>query len=90
MTETDILKSILAELRKPEIPQNFQWWTTKDIATAIGYAEAVVRDRITHLPDFPKPARITGLGKNKDSLGKPRWKAIDVVKWMEKQKEKAA
>lgn len=74
----ELLKQILDELRKPEIPPGWQWWSVREIAAALGYSEAVTRDRIVHLPGFPAPARING--------GKPRWRAQEVVKWMEKQK----
>jgi predicted DNA-binding transcriptional regulator AlpA len=74
----EILQQILDELRKPEIPQNWQFWTTKEIAKALGYTEAVTRDRLVHTPGFPKPYRING--------GKPRWKAKEVITWMEQQR----
>jgi predicted DNA-binding transcriptional regulator AlpA len=78
MTE-ELLKQILDELRKPTIPPGWQWWTAKEIASALGYTEAVARDRVVHLPGFPKPYRVGGKGM-------PRWKAQEVVKWMEQQR----
>ena len=77
MTE-ELLQQILEELRRSPIPPGWQWWSAREVAAAIGYSEAVTRDRIVHLPGFPTPARING--------GKPRWRAQEVAKWMEKQK----
>lgn len=48
-------------------------WTTSDIAKFLRMSVRQVRDRVTHLPDFPK-ARVI--------CGSKRWVASEVREWL--------
>lgn len=49
-------------------------WTTDDIAAYLQFSVPHVRDRIVHLPGFPKPLRIGGAR---------RWAPADIKEWAE-------
>lgn len=77
----------MSSLPIPSIPFELVLWDAEDIA---GYLRRdsvrTVRERLMHEPDFPKPVRLpTQKGK-----GHPLYKAIEVVQYVEKFKEKAA
>lgn len=73
------LSAILELLSRPQIPITAEWWSTREIASALKYNVAHVRDRLVHTPGFPPAYRAAG--------GKPRWRAVEVIRWMEKQKD---
>lgn len=61
------------------VPFNVRLWTISDIAQFVRCS----RDTVTRLkskPGFPKAIRI--------GRGHPRWKAVDVVRWADRQEVK--
>lgn len=66
----------------PRIPITTDLWSIKEIASYLKYSTGQVRDRVVTMPGFPDPIRIrTGAGR-----GKPRWKAVEVIQWAERQR----
>ncbi len=62
------------------LPLEAQWLDAEGVAAMLAYEPRVVREKVTCLPDFPKPARIGGKGF-------PRWNAAEVQRWMLAQRE---
>ncbi|GJG92887.1 hypothetical protein [Cupriavidus pauculus] len=86
MSEQELLDRIIEELDKrirpmAHIPLEAQLWSTKEIGEYLQRPAKVVRERVVNVPGFPAPIRLPNPG----SLGKaqPRWKAIEVIKWVE-------
>ena len=62
------------------IPIEIALWTTDDIAAYLKVAANKVVQRYASLPDFPRRIEIpTSEGR----VTHPRWKAIEVVRWVE-------
>ncbi len=59
-------------------------WDVATIAKYLKRNEASVRERITPLPSFPKAIRLP----SKSGVGRPLYKATEVIAWVEKHKEK--
>lgn len=66
------------------IPLAHALWDTATIATYLNRSDAAVRERVTPLPDFPKAIRLP----SKQGVGSPLYKAIEVITWAEKYREK--
>lgn len=66
----------------PDLPLHAIWLDAAAIGAMLGYEARVVSEKIAARPDFPKPARI-------GNKGKPRWRADEVVAWMEQWRETA-
>lgn len=84
MSETDLIKNLTAAIREAAmIPENARLWTKAHIASYVNKSEDVV-DRMTTVVDFPEAIRI------KTNSGKmhPQWKAVEVIAWVENQKER--
>lgn len=88
MSEQELLDRIIEELDKrfrpaqtSPVPLEAQLWSTKEIGEYLQRPQQVVRDRVVCVPGFPEPIRLP----NGDGHGKayPRWKAIEVIKWVE-------
>jgi predicted DNA-binding transcriptional regulator AlpA len=60
-------------------------WDVEAIAKYLKMAESYVGNRIVCLPDFPQAIRLP-TGKRSH----PRWKAIEVIRWVEQFQEKRA
>jgi predicted DNA-binding transcriptional regulator AlpA len=58
-----------------ETPFEWQIWSVEKVAEYLSHEVGYTRDRIVTLPDFPQPIRIAGKGR-------PRWRAIEVAKWV--------
>ena len=62
------------------LPIEIQLWTTQDIGSYLKIDPNKVVQRYASLPDFPKRIEIpTAEGR----VTHPRWKAQDVVAWVE-------
>lgn len=59
-----------------------QWLDAAGVGRLIGHTARQVRERIALRPDFPRHARIGGTGH-------PRWRADEVARWMERQRQAA-
>lgn len=62
------------------VPIEFALWTKEDIGAYLKVAAKHVTERYTCLPDFPKRIELPISGGRKMH---PRWKALDVIKWVE-------
>jgi predicted DNA-binding transcriptional regulator AlpA len=82
VSEADQLIERLAEAvaakANPAVPYSVKLWSIETIAEYMDKSVTHVRQRVVCLPDFPKAYR----------LGQPRYKATEVVAWMERHKEK--
>ena len=65
------------------IPFEHQVWSTTEIAEFLRKSPSHVRERIVSQPDFPVARRLP----TKKGAGNRLWKAIEVIKWLEKYKE---
>jgi predicted DNA-binding transcriptional regulator AlpA len=79
------LVAALAANLPPSIPIHQDVWSTKEIAAYLKVSDSQVRERYACLPDFPKPYR---LPKDGGGVGRPRWKAKDIVAWFEQYRDK--
>lgn len=83
MSDSEIIKHLVAAIKEASlIPENHRLWTKAHIANYVNKSEDVV-DRMTTVPDFPAAIRI----KTKSGKMHPQWKAIEVIAWVEGQKE---
>lgn len=79
------LAALLAANMPPSIPISQDVWSTKEIAQFLKVSESQVRERYACLPDFPKAYR---LPKDGGGVGRPRWKAKDVLAWFDQYRDK--
>jgi hypothetical protein len=87
MSETELVAKLadaLAKQLRPAIPLAVDLWDVATIAQFLKRDNAVVRERITCLPDFPKAIRLPA---NK-GRAHPLYKAAEVIAWSEKYREK--
>lgn len=75
----------IGNIAKPAIPVEIDLWDTKTVAAYLKRSEAVVRERIACLPDFPKAIRPPSI---KTARGNPLYEAREVMAWARKYKEK--
>lgn len=80
----DKLADALAKHVQPIIPINIALWDTATIGQYLNRDDAVVRERITCLPDFPKAIRLP----SKKGRAHPLYKATEVIAWSETYQEK--
>ena len=74
------LAASIADKIKPVVPLEHQLWTTEDIGSYLKVDANKVVQRYTSLPDFPRRIEIpTAEGRRSH----PRWKAIEVIEWVE-------
>lgn len=78
------LSSALAKHLKPAIPVEIDLWDVSMIAAYLKRDPAVVRERITCLPDFPKAIRLP----SQRGRAHPLYKATEVIQWAETYREK--
>jgi hypothetical protein len=79
VSEKELLSAILQTLKEKTIPIEYDLWDASHIAAYLKRSHTTVRDRILHLPSFPKPIRI----QTTNGTGHPLYKAREVVKWAE-------
>ncbi len=87
MTEIEILAQLLDEVRSQSlslVPFEHALWSTKEIGEYLKRPAQVVRDRVVCLPGFPKAIRLPNADGGRSF---PRWKAIEVVKWVESHQD---
>jgi hypothetical protein len=75
----------LAKLSRPAIPVEIDLWDLAMVAAYLKRSEAVVRERIACLADFPKAIRPPS---TKSSRGHPLYEAREVIAWARKYKDK--
>jgi len=61
------------------LPLEAQYWTVEDIAEALKVSKSQVYQRIAPQPSFPAARRIPTVS----GRGHPRWKATEVLAWIE-------
>jgi hypothetical protein len=76
----DQLIEFIDRQSKPQIPITVDLWSVREIAAFLKYSEHQVRNRVTLHPSFPKAIRLPVEGSGH---AKPRWKAREVIKWVE-------
>lgn len=82
----DVITRLIEAIGKqvPSIPLDIALWDTATIAKYLNRNDSAVRERITPLPDFPRAIRLP----SKQGLGRPLYKASEVIAWTEKYREK--
>lgn len=89
---TDITLAELADqiadaiARRPIIPASAQLWDADAVAAYLTVSRRAVLERYAPLPSFPAAIRIP-LADGK--LARPRWKAVEVMAWAERHKERS-
>lgn len=79
------LATALAAQLQPPIPVSIDMWDVATIARVLKFSESQVRNRLTCLPDFPKAIRLPVAGGGR---GQPRYRAVEVLKWIGKYQDK--
>jgi hypothetical protein len=74
------------------LPPSMQWLDAEGIAQMIGGKTTArqVRERIVCRPDFPTALRIDGVGRNGQGMSNPRWRADEVARWLNAERERNA
>jgi len=88
VSEADILKQVhdtLAKLVRPSIPVEYDLWDSASIGAYLKMDDRQVMAQYASRPDFPQAIRLPMKDGGK---GRPRWKAAEVIKWVEKYQEK--
>ena len=81
MTDTELLESILEELKALRQQGNENTlWTVTDIARHLSVSTNTVYNRVICQSGFPEPLNIEGLSR--------RWKAKDVILWCTRMPKK--
>ena len=87
MSELDFYTNMAALMKAvvvPGIPLDDALWDTETIALYLKRNKAVVRERITPMPGFPKAIRIpTTQGR-----AQPLYKASEVIEWALSHRDK--
>lgn len=65
--------------QKLTVPVTMRFWGKEEIANALGVSISSV-EKMSLRPDFPTSYRLPSTGKG---AGSRRWKATDVMSWME-------
>lgn len=78
---TDLLKRIANALEKPAIPLDKQLWDVRAVGDYLHVSTETVM-RYSGMPGFPQAARLP----TPRGLGPLRWKASEVMQWVERQK----
>jgi hypothetical protein len=71
--------------RRPVIPASAQLWDADAVASYLTVTRRAVLERYAPLPSFPAAIRIP-LADGK--LARPRWKAVEVMAWVERHKDR--
>lgn len=90
MSPGELLEKLSSALAKhlkataPAIPVEVDLWDVATVASYLKRDPAVVRERITCLPDFPKAIRLP----SQRGRAHPLYKATEVIQWAETYREK--
>ena len=76
----DQLADAIALRVRPSVPFEVQLWTVSDVAAYLKVAPNKVVERYASLPDFPGRIELPTSDGRKSH---PRWKAAQVVRWVE-------
>ena len=88
--ENDMISQLaeaIAQHIPVSIPLSIDLWSVKEIAAYLKQNVRNVCDRVVTLPGFPQAIRIP---TQRGTKGFPRWKASEVIEWVEKHQEKRA
>lgn len=78
------MAQLMATVAAPGIPMKDALWDTETIALYLKRNTAVVRERITPQPGFPKAIRIP----TKQGRAQPLYKASEVIDWVMSYRDK--
>ena len=70
----------IANRIQPAVPFEYELWTTKEIGNYLKVAPDNVVSSFACMPDFPRRIQLPIASGGKSH---PRWKAIEVVNWVE-------
>jgi predicted DNA-binding transcriptional regulator AlpA len=71
------LDELIAVTKAAAIPLDAKWLDASGVGTLISQEPRYVLERLACRADFPRPNRV----------GRPRWKASEVLQWMEDTRE---
>jgi hypothetical protein len=81
---TEIAEQIAdAIARRPMIPASQQLWDADALASYFLVTRRAAVERFAALPSFPRPIQVK-LADGK--ISRPRWKAVEVMAWAERQR----
>lgn len=80
------LAAALERLARPAIPLAIDLWDIATIAQYLKRSEAVVRERMACLPDFPKAIRLPSTTTK--GRGQALYKAAEVIEWTGRYQDK--
>jgi hypothetical protein len=86
--DSELITRLAAELAKqlrPPIPVEIDLWDIATIAAYLKRSEAVVRERMACLPDFPKAIR---LPSTKAVRGQALYRAREIIQWAGQYQDK--
>jgi prophage regulatory protein len=89
MTDPSIIDDLAASIARHtarRIPLAVDLWGYAEIAAYLKMAHRHVSDRVATLPGFPAAIRIPTRGAGR---GQPRYKASEVIAWVESHKERS-
>jgi prophage regulatory protein len=89
MTDPSIIDDLAASIARHtarRIPLAVDLWGYAEIADYLKLAQRQVADRVATLPGFPAAIRIPTRGAGR---GQPRYKASEVIAWVESHKERS-
>lgn len=87
-SDSELITRLAAELAKhmrPPIPVDIDLWDIAMIAAYLKRSDAVVRERMACLPDFPKAIR---LPSTKAARGQALYRARDIIEWAARYQDK--
>ncbi len=79
--ETKLAEALASALLRVQGPSQSRLWAVADVASYLVVSERHARERIVCRPGFPAPYRVFD--------GHPRWKACEVVAWVEQWRSAA-
>jgi len=80
----DRLDALINVLARPKIPADRELWDSNQASSYLGMSARNFSGRIACKPDFPRAIRLA------DIKGGMRWKAQEVMDWVENRREKRA
>ena len=83
----DQLAIAIADRVVPQIPVSIDLWSSKECAAYLKVSPRTFLESYACKPGFPAAIRLPSRGTHK---GMPRWKAVEVIKWVEKFTDRRA